>query len=610
VIPAQTLDVAPTDLTAITEQVVESCYAGYEFKGLFGQVDIGSIIDDAGQKAAADIRARGQAGYGRAKDHTSMLTVIIDVEFREQGWFFSLQSGALQRVLMNITGNALKYTSIGWVHVQLSVTEKEGRTILHLTVSDSGKGISADFLKNRLFSPFSQEDTLQDGTGLGMSIVKQVVERLGGTINVTSQVGVGTQVFIQLPATPTSKPSDSDVGYLRIREFTRDMKVFLAGFDKSVEASRLLYESMSKYLTTWYSMQLVDDVYSCDIIISDECPELLDYFQQHTPSGKYAFASPPYKDILPTPESTPSQHNVYKAWQPLIVLCSNALRYELFGQQAETGKIIDFSSKPCGPYKLAKSLQFCLEQAEARRKSLEGISASSPVSSPSLPRPVNGLAPQSSTSSNGPSFGHGVVRISPSIRRGATDHKASMYIPGRGYVAAPTSSMVEPAQFPGVRRKSSYSPQVSPKSELHDPKWGHVNGNGSIPLIPQSSPPPPEDVRPEEPTAPTKVTRLVSPYNRRNPPRSVPIPPSNNQHHIKFPLKTPRNRPPNVLIVEDNPVNALILATFLKKRGYPFSKAENGLLAVQAVQARPDGFDVILMDIQSTLCFPASALRC
>jgi CheY-like chemotaxis protein len=53
------------------------------------------------------------------------------------------------------------------------------------------------------------------------------------------------------------------------------------------------------------------------------------------------------------------------------------------------------------------------------------------------------------------------------------------------------------------------------------------------------------------------------------------------------------------LIVEDNAVNALILATFLKKRGFPFSKAENGLLAVQAVKARPEGFDVILMDIQS-----------
>jgi CheY-like chemotaxis protein len=56
-----------------------------------------------------------------------------------------------------------------------------------------------------------------------------------------------------------------------------------------------------------------------------------------------------------------------------------------------------------------------------------------------------------------------------------------------------------------------------------------------------------------------------------------------------------------VLIVEDNSVNALILVSYLRKRGYPFAQAENGLLAVQAVQARPEGFDVILMDIQSMI---------
>lgn len=578
IIPTQTIDVAPLDLMAITEQVVESCYAGYEFKGLFGQVDIGSLLGEVGPK---HVLPRGQSGYGRAKDRTSALTVIIDMEYRGQGWFFTLQSGALQRILMNITGNALKYTSAGWVRVQLSTTEKEGLTVVHLTVSDSGKGISADFLKNRLFNPFSQEDMLQDGTGLGMSIVKQVVERLGGSINVTSQVGIGTQVFVQLPATPKPKPTDEE-GYLRIRKLTRGLKVFLAGFDKRVPASCLLHDSITKYVTAWYGMHPVDDVYSSDIIISDECPELLGYFQQRTPSERSVFAITPRTDVPPTPESTASTHNVYRAWQPLIVLCSNALRYEFFGQQAETGKIIDFSSKPCGPAKLAKSLQFCLEKVEERRKSLEG-NLSPTITSPALPTVQEDFAPQSPSST----FGHGVVRISPTVRRGSKDHSASMYIPGRGFVAAPTSSIVEPEQFPGVRRKSHFSP----KSESEDPKWS-TNG------APRSPP----KAKPEEPLpseAPER-TRSVSPYNRRNPPRSVPIPAANSRNHFAVRVMTPGlHRPPNVLIVEDNPVNALILATFLKKRGFPFSKAENGLLAVQAVKARPKGFDVILMDIQS-----------
>jgi CheY-like chemotaxis protein len=110
----------------------------------------------------------------------------------------------------------------------------------------------------------------------------------------------------------------------------------------------------------------------------------------------------------------------------------------------------------------------------------------------------------------------------------------------------------------------------------------------------------------------------TSPYTRRNPPRSVAIPPAMKDLHHRpketLPPKTTKDpskpRPPNVLIVEDNSVNSLILATFLRKRGYPFIQAENGLLAVQAVQARPEGFDVILMDIQSTPPFAKTSLTC
>jgi hypothetical protein len=52
---------------------------------------------------------------------------------------------------------------------------------------------------------------------------------------------------------------------------------------------------------------------------------------------------------------------------------------------------------------------------------------------------------------------------------------------------------------------------------------------------------------------------------------------------------------PNVLIVEDNEINLMLLATFMKKKKYPFAKAENGLLGVEAVKAGAKNFDVILM---------------
>jgi len=605
----QSANDGPVDLMAVAEQVVESCYAGYEFKGLFGQVDIGSILGDSGSKS--NDKRQKDHGYGRAKDPTSALTVIVDVDFREQGWYFLLQSGAVQRILMNITGNALKYTPAGWVKVHLSIQEVDGQTYVHINVSDSGKGISAEFLKTRLFSPFSQEDTLQAGTGLGMSIVKQVVERLGGQINVTSQVNVGTQVHVSLPTTPAPRPQTVD-SFARVRALTKDMKVFLAGFDKEVPASKFLYESMAHYLTSWYNMQLVDNVYSSEIIISDECPELLDYFQQQSPAERSAFAlTPPFLNspFVYTPENSVN-NSVYRAWQPLIVLCSNALRYEFFGQQAETGKIIDFSSKPCGPYKLARSLLFCLEQAETRRKSMEATAdTNSHVSPRRLPpsRTVSSTSTvtddsmSSSESAQGNrrrgSFGRGVVRFSPSVRRGSSDLGASMYVAGRGLVPTATSSIVEPPRFVGMRRKSAQSPKIPPsENEAPDDSNWQPPAEQIAFKMPTFNRSPKSDEGVAKTTDSHTSPRAPSPYSRRNPPRSIP-PISPLPAQREKPNREPR--PPYVLIVEDNSVNALILATYLRKRSYPFTQAENGLLAVQAVQARPEGFDVILMDIQS-----------
>ena len=175
-----------------------------------------------------------------------------------------------------------------------------------------------------------------------------------------------------------------------------------------------------------------------------------------------------------------------------------------------------------------------------------------------------------------------------------------MYLPGRGFVAAPTSSIVEPQQFVGMRRKSGNSPKITP-TQPHNFDQHEERGclESKIPLISRTSPA--TDIQTSENAqgvpAPVRTANL---YNRRNPERSVLVSPVSKPTDLGLVKSTSAVRQPYVLIVEDNSVNALILATFLKKRGYPFAKAENGFLAVQAVQARPEGFDVILMDIQST----------
>lgn len=112
-------------------------------------------------------------------------------------------SAKLRQILNNLVSNSLKYSHPGCV-VNVSIRE-----ILHLhkpsfmvEVSDTGIGMDKEFLK-KLFNPYAREQRLTSvqGTGLGMSIVKNVVNIMGGDIKVKSAVNVGTTFTINLPFT-------------------------------------------------------------------------------------------------------------------------------------------------------------------------------------------------------------------------------------------------------------------------------------------------------------------------------------------------------------------------------------------------------------------------
>ena len=112
----------------------------------------------------------------------------------------------LRQILLNLFSNAVKYNKPhGSIETQVQELpgEKEGEMLLSLRTADTGIGMSEEFVKNELFEPFTQERadarTRYQGTGLGMSIVKELTERMGGTIEVESQVGVGTVFTVKLP---------------------------------------------------------------------------------------------------------------------------------------------------------------------------------------------------------------------------------------------------------------------------------------------------------------------------------------------------------------------------------------------------------------------------
>ncbi len=107
--------------------------------------------------------------------------------------------GRLQQVLNNLISNAVKFTDIGEVRIDVDIIEKRDDSVkLKFTVSDTGIGIDGDKM-NMLFKSFSQVDSSitrkYGGTGLGLAISKQLVEMMGGEIWVESQKGKGSTFY-------------------------------------------------------------------------------------------------------------------------------------------------------------------------------------------------------------------------------------------------------------------------------------------------------------------------------------------------------------------------------------------------------------------------------
>lgn len=148
-------------------------------------IDVSLLVQGAVQTFVPSARAKS-------------LELDVDVP-KDIGWIHGDHS-QLERVLLNLISNAVKFTPEG------------GRVTLHgfrhgdtitISVSDTGIGIPIEE-QHKLFSRFFRSSTAQDraiqGTGLGLTIVKSIVERHGGTITIQSAAGAGTMVMVEFPA--------------------------------------------------------------------------------------------------------------------------------------------------------------------------------------------------------------------------------------------------------------------------------------------------------------------------------------------------------------------------------------------------------------------------
>jgi signal transduction histidine kinase len=109
----------------------------------------------------------------------------------------------LKQILINLVGNAVKFTETGKVELNVKTeTENAQKIWLHFKVADTGIGISKEN-QQIIFDEFVQTENLSgkkySGTGLGLAIVKKLVEMQNGTISVESEPGVGTTMSVSIP---------------------------------------------------------------------------------------------------------------------------------------------------------------------------------------------------------------------------------------------------------------------------------------------------------------------------------------------------------------------------------------------------------------------------
>ncbi|KAI9880255.1 MAG: hypothetical protein M1830_004600 [Pleopsidium flavum] len=583
---------AETDVAAVCEEVVEGVFAGQVYAD-YSSLDITNVTPEArGRLSSRGLNPNRTllGGQSASELDTKEHRVAVIMDIQRHDWIFTTQPGAFRRVIMNIFGNALKYTDHGWVRVSLEAydagethSNRTGGsdlrggipTKVQITVTDTGRGISPEYLRTKLYTPFAQENTLAPGTGLGLSIVRSIVNMLGGSIDVRSQLGKGTEVKVVLPMmrgvqgsdTPLSTPSSMSTSRQQndsitiLREQARGTRIALYGFstdsqdDKSTDTKSLdlrIEKSLATYITEWYDIAVTTSGHptsSADIVIIDE--EHLSAFHCGDPTTPGASAGP-----------------------ALVCLCSNATRYRQSSICAAGVGVVEFVSKPFGPYKLAKALRLCLDRFNMAKQGTENMQT---------------IAVPKETA-----FDSNMEEIIPEFEKvavGPHDKTMPMNILDHGVVQANETSVNAHMAVNISTADSKEPPEPGVDFPFPDAKGPPLEGD----MIRRKPEPTSLSHQKTFPLTPPTDTSHAAVVSRRGEVLSTSD--SSEESNASEKLSKQEKQPPRILLVDDNKINLRLLQTYMRKRQFSLvDSADNGQEAVRAAQ-QCEGYDVIFMDI-------------
>ncbi|KAG9845830.1 hypothetical protein KCU63_g10386, partial [Aureobasidium melanogenum] len=296
------------------------------------------------------------------------VTVSMDIENHPNiPWDCKVTVGAWKRVLVNIVNNSLKYTTEGSINVSLKILPpktKLGRPIAQLSVTDTGRGMSKDFLRTKLFRAFSQEDDLAEGTGLGLSMVARIVKGWRGKVDVRSSKGQGSVVSVTMPMKLTRRPkSDIDEAEVVSTENAwSGLSVHVLGSSEADGCNAVAtgrHQQLVAFGKMCSGMGLQTSGPSWQISNNADFAVVAEHDLPHLIRTL----------ILPRVKQSADDKTAIGSLQnkPVIVLCKDYISARVLkGSRIEqlTHGRVEYVAQPCGPHRLASFIHRILEHSE------------------------------------------------------------------------------------------------------------------------------------------------------------------------------------------------------------------------------------------------------
>lgn len=619
----------PCDMVKLIQEVCESSWIGQMAKRLeSSHTGIGSVYAPPSGASGQDNAVQARAKVVRE----NKVETVIDIAMRSDGWLVNCDIGGIRRVLMNLIGNSLKFTSEGYVHVSLrEVQSSDTHIMIELSVTDTGLGISRAFLEEQLFHPFTQENPHGTGTGLGLSIVNSIVQSpaLNGKIDVWSTEGEGTEIRVTCELEICQEDDFEGAVYKPALSIDHKYKVAFLGFSDS-RGDQDLETALKGYFQVWWEFEFV---------------------AQSTPTV------PAYGDIVLINDNLEMlkrlQSDLDGNLPPVVFLTASRGDIDVANACEEyhaAGGVARMLFKPAGPAKLESLVDFCLQCLE-RKEAGEPLDPSQ--TKPTTPLPSPGA--DFDRTPAGPDDDYFARRTSRPDIRYSTGHDVGSFNSAasttpRAEKIQQTKAAAQEKDLLGERRPSyhmSPEPPSSSNSLLRrhstEARMEVASGEDQTVLAARPDRPllPARSITYHEPRLHKHV--LMSPSALRSPRRDLEV-----DSYFDRPASTQPDTPGStisleggdgavlksavsgggrgsisgassetatpkkalrILSVEDNSINRKVIAAYLNKMGISFVEATNGQEGIEEFEAAPaHHFDVILMDLSMPVLDGISAI--